>query len=65
VAKTGYLAGNQYTLADINVLPILFYVNRFPEGSAALKSANNLGAYFERHSARPSFKATVPPPPQR
>jgi len=65
VAKTGYLAGSQYTLADINVLPILFYVNRFPEGSAALKSTKNLGAYFERHSARPSFKATVPPPPPK
>jgi glutathione S-transferase len=65
VAKTGYLAGNQYTLADINVLPILFYVNRFPEGSAALKSTKNLSTYFERHSARPSFKATVPPPPGR
>jgi glutathione S-transferase len=56
------LAGNQYTLADINVLPILFYVNRFPEGNAALKSTKNLSTYFERHSARPSFKATVPPP---
>jgi glutathione S-transferase len=57
------LVGNQYTLADINVLPILFYVNRFAEGSAALKSTKNLGTYFERHNARPSFKATVPPPP--
>jgi glutathione S-transferase len=36
VVKTGYLVGDQYTFADINVLPILFYVNRFPE--AALHS---------------------------
>ena len=63
VARTGYLAGNTYTLADINVMPILFYVRQFPEGAESLAANQNLAAYFERHSARPSFRNTMPPPP--
>jgi glutathione S-transferase len=63
VAKTGYLAGSGFTLADINLLPILHYVQRFPEGAEMVKSAKNLAAYFARHAERPSFKASTPPPP--
>ena len=65
VARTGYLAGNGYTLADINVMPILFYVRQFPEGAEGLAANHHLAAYFERHSARPSFRNTTPPPPPR
>jgi len=64
VAKTGYLAGDSFTYADINMLPMLFFVSRFPEGKALLDEANNLSAYMERHFARPSFKASAPPPPK-
>ena len=63
VADTGYLAGDSFTLADINILPMLFYVNRFEEGKAMLGAANNLSAYMVRHFARPSFKKSAPPPP--
>ena len=63
VAKTGYLAGNTYTLADINLMPILFYVRQFPEGRDAIGLAKNLSAYFDRHAQRPSFSNTTPPPP--
>jgi glutathione S-transferase len=63
VAKTGHLIDDQFTLADINVLPILFYVRRFPEGQAAMAEARNLSAYYDRHAARPSFQNTMPPPP--
>ena len=59
----GYLVGDQFTLADINLMPILFYLGRFPEGAALLDGTKNLKAYFERHAARPSFKNTMPPPP--
>jgi glutathione S-transferase len=62
VAKSGNLAGNGYTLADINLMPILYYVQRFPEGGGMLQSAKNLLAYFDRHAARPSYQATMPPP---
>jgi glutathione S-transferase len=63
VAKTGHLAGPSFTLADINLLPILFYVRQFPEGGAAMAAANNVEAYYARHSSRPSFQKTTPPPP--
>ncbi len=63
VSKSGHLAGNGFSLADINLMPILFYVRQFPEGGEIVKSAKNLEAYFGRHSARPSFKNTMPPPP--
>jgi glutathione S-transferase len=63
VAKTGHLAGDQFTFADINLMPILFYVRQFPEGGEAVAAAKNLAAYYDRHSARASFKNTVPPPP--
>ncbi len=62
VARTGYLAGNNFTLADINLLPVLYFVQRFPEGAAMVQSARNLSDYFALHSARPSYRASFPPP---
>jgi glutathione S-transferase len=60
----GYLVGDSFTLADINLMPILFYLGRFPEGAALLEGTKNLKAYFERHAARASFKNTMPPAPK-
>jgi glutathione S-transferase len=65
VAKGGFLAGDSFTFADINVLPILAYLRNFPESGAAITAAKSLSAYYERLSARPSFQNTVPPPPPR
>ncbi len=65
VAPTGYLAGERFSFADINLMPILFYVAMFPEGAAALRNATSLAAYYERHAQRPSFKNTTPPMPGR
>jgi glutathione S-transferase len=67
VAKTGYLVGDQFTFADINLLPILDRVRLAPEGAAALAAAGHLAAYYERHATRPSFVRTSPPaaPPGR
>ena len=65
VGKTGHLVGDGFTLADINILPMLFYVNRFEEGKAMLGGAKNLSAYMQRHFARPSFQASKPPPPAK
>jgi glutathione S-transferase len=62
VARTGYLAGQGFTLADMDLMPILYYVQKFPEGEAMVKSAKSLTAYFAKHSQRPCFKATTPPP---
>ena len=63
VAGTGHLAGNSFTLADINLMPILAYMQRPPESSEMIKARKNLAAYFARHAERPSFKNTVPPAP--
>ena len=57
----GYLVGDSFTFADINLMPILFYLGRFPEGAALLEGTTNLKAYFARHAARESFKNTMPP----
>jgi glutathione S-transferase len=67
VAGTGYLVGDQFTFADINLLPILDRVRLAPEGAEALATASHLAAYYDRHAARPSFARTVPPagPPTR
>ena len=67
VASTGYLVGDQFTLADINLLPILYYIRQLPECAEALATASHLACYYDRHAARPSFARTVPPvgPPRR
>jgi glutathione S-transferase len=67
VAKTGYLVGEQFTYADINLLPILHRVRQAPEGAKALAAATHLTRYYDRHAARPSFERTNPPagPPGR
>lgn len=61
VSKTGYLVGDKFTFADINLMPILASVREFPEGKKAVDSAKNLIAYYNRHSARPSFQKAMPP----
>jgi glutathione S-transferase len=67
VARTGYLVGEQFTFADINLLPILHRVQQAPEGAEAVANASHLARYYDRHAARPSFTSTNPPagPPRR
>lgn len=62
VEATGYLAGDSFTLADINLLPILHYVRLSPESGDMVRAAGNLSAYFARHAGRPSYRASFPPP---
>ena len=62
VASTGHLVGDQFTFADVNLLPILHRVRQLPEGAEALANATHLARYYDRHAARPSFKRTSPPP---
>jgi glutathione S-transferase len=61
VAKGGYLAGDYFTYADINLVPILYYVRKFPEGAAAMAAGRALRSYYDRLAARESFKKTAPP----
>jgi glutathione S-transferase len=67
VARSGHLVGDQFTFADINLMPILYRIRQFPEGAEALAAATHLADYYDRHAARPSFTRTTPPagPPRR
>ena len=60
VAKTGHLVGDTFTLADINFIPILFYMGTRPESSALLQRMPTLKHYLDRHMARKSVQETVP-----
>ncbi len=62
VAKGGYLAGDGFTYADINLIPILYYVRKFPEGAAAMAAGKAVSGYYDRLAARDSFSKTTPPP---
>jgi glutathione S-transferase len=62
IANRECLAGNGFTYADISILPVLAYLRDLPESGAIIADAKELTRYFEQHSQRESFKATVPPP---
>ena len=64
VAPTGHLVGEAFTLADANLLPILYYLARLPEAGAIMAGLPALAGYLARHLARPSVAATEPPPPK-
>jgi len=67
VAASNHLVGDQFTLADIYLLPMLFYLKRLPESGPLLAPSTALGRYLETHAARPSYVRTIPPlaPPRR
>src|ERR1700681_636240 len=60
VDKTGHLVGDAFTLADMNFIPILFYMGAKPESSALLQRMPSLNAYFARHMTRKSVRETMP-----
>lgn len=62
VAASGNLAGTAFTLADINLVPTLYYLARMEESGAMLERNPHLRSYLERHLTRPSVAATIPPP---
>ena len=62
VAKTGYLVGNALTLADINLIPLLYYMSKLPESGEMIKARSNLAGYVEKLLARKTIADTIPPP---
>jgi glutathione S-transferase len=62
VAKTGYLVGSNFTLADMNLLPMLFYLHHLPESGEMVRRNASLEAYYARHIARASVREALPPP---
>jgi glutathione S-transferase len=62
VATTGHLVGDSFTLADANLLPILYYMTKMPESSRMLAEKASLKAYLDRHMQRKTVQETIPPP---
>jgi glutathione S-transferase len=57
--------GDRYTFADINLMPILYWLRQFPEGQRLPVKSKGLAAFYDRNTARPGFLNTVPPIPSR
>jgi glutathione S-transferase len=55
------LVGQQVTLADLLLAPIVFYLNAFPESKALLAKRPNVQRGLATMSKRESFTATMPP----
>jgi glutathione S-transferase len=58
LVSSAFLVGTQLTLADLWVLPMLFYLKLTPGGAAMLRGSAKLGAWLERMQQRPSVRAT-------
>src|SRR6266851_5898839 len=56
-----YLAGERISLADLMVIPLLYYFGRLPEGEAPLAEHPGLQAWLGRMEERQSFQVTKPP----
>jgi glutathione S-transferase len=62
LGQRSHLAGPNFNLADMFLLPLIFYMKQMPESGEMLAAAPNLTAWFDRVSDRPSARETVPPP---
>ena len=62
VEPGGHLVDDDFTLADVFLMPILAYLRMFPDSAGIMRSIPALGMYFDRHARRLSFVATTPPP---
>lgn len=58
--RSPYFAGDNVSLADILLLPILFYVSLTPEGDNFLHNRPNLTRWQKSLVRRPSFVDTMP-----
>lgn len=61
--QSAWLAGEQLTLADLYLAPILFWLEKTPEGQAALPRHAAIGRWYQAIGERPSFQRTMPPMP--
>ncbi len=65
LAQADYLAGDAPTLADWLVEPVITYLRNTPDAGGAVNGCKNVAAWHDRMMARPSFAATMPPPPEQ
>jgi glutathione S-transferase len=63
LANADYLAGDQLTIADLMLAPIISLGLATPEGDQLILGCDKLKAWTEKMFARDSFAATAPPAP--
>ncbi len=63
LSERPYLAGDELTLADLFLVPILFWLKITPEGKAAIPGHAAVGRWYQDIAERESFKQTMPPMP--
>jgi glutathione S-transferase len=56
-----YLAGSGISLADLMVIPLLYYFRRVPEGEGPIADHPALVSWMRRMEERQSFQVTKPP----
>ncbi len=56
-----FLVGERVSLADLMVIPLLYYFSRLPEGEAAIAEQPSLRPWIARMEGRQSFQVTKPP----
>jgi glutathione S-transferase len=61
LAAQPYLTGATMTLADLYLVPVLYYLGLTKEGQSALPSHPAIQAWQARMAERPSVQATIPP----
>lgn len=61
VAKNGQLATEDFSYADMNLLPVLYYLSDVVESAEVLAMLEHLPAYLTTHAGRESVMATRPP----
>ncbi|MBV9859682.1 MAG: glutathione S-transferase family protein [Alphaproteobacteria bacterium] len=55
-----FMAGDRISLADLMVVPILFYFSKLPEGAEPIAQYPSLVAWLRRMEERQSFQVTKP-----
>ena len=56
-----FMAGDRISLADLMVVPLLYYFSRLPEGEAPVAEHPTLRSWLGRMAERQSFQVTKPP----
>lgn len=59
--NTPHLAGDDATIADMFLYPVLFYVNFSPEGREMVAGAPSVSEWLDRMGERAAVQATIPP----
>ena len=60
IGDNPYLAGDSFSRADIQLVPVYDYLSQTPEGQSLLESAPKLRAWWDRVKDRASVVATKP-----